>query len=775
MFLRAAVLVSLVVCSSLGLLSVPFGYAWRFRDGDDPGVTASSPVCAAFPHRLAEFDCTHLERDPNRFTASDCEAACCYSLGCRVWVWNRTVIPHCYHGTAASVCGASPNRTSVGARRSTDRLLRSNLALADTVLDDSSWQIVDAPHDSLINATYAQTADHLHGHLPRNVSWYRKHFSLPPAWQKDGSTVRVHFEGVFHFAMVWLNGVFLGSHSCGYTGFTVRLDNVSAAIWGTGNVLSVRADATYGSGHWYEGGGVYRPVYLERLAPVHFVHNGVFVDPQPRGGSAATRAQHIFVSTELQNYGPENSTVRVRMNLFDSHGRLVASNSTASFVVESGAGQPRVHGCMLRPARIQLWSERNPALHTAEVLLESIVSNQRAGTLLDSANITIGFRSLSWTPDHGLYVNSQQLKLQGFSNHDSFAGVGTAVPDRINLFRVQMLRALGGNVWRMSHNPYSSSVYKLLDTLGVLAWDESRDFSMVYIDDMQDMVKRDRNHACVAAWSVCNEYECNQVHLNATQLAFQAKINSLDGGRPTAANTKTSYSFAGIDLLGFSHGDIPIYQEFHSKHPQIPLVLSECCSCTSQRIGNSRVEGSCMHDQNTAGQVEFNAGSLGVWTLFDYQGEPEGTWPSVSSSFGQLDLAGFPKPHAYWYEHNWLASKSGFHLARVLDLLDRPAQAGPNANANGTTLTTITSTAASQLIVDGRALPAHTGAQGNATQWHLPRGAKPPKNVTLLALRGDGTAAASHTVLAPSVQGASRLRLSVDVPSPLSNTGSARC
>ena len=481
--INVLVMVLIVAKESMARESGGFNYGWKFFDGDDPSITPMQPVCTVFDTHN-QVDCTDLEKNPNRFSPSDCASSCCYASGCRVWLWNNSNIPKCFHGNASSVCTRNPKSNSVGGARASSSSLRSDMAFSrglnlrehDSGYDDSGWRIVDVPHDSIINSSYSAFADHLHGHLQRSVSWYRKHFVLPAEWR--GSSVVLHFEGVFHFAMLWLNGQFLQTHSCGYTGFTVRLDNVSSVAWGRENVLAVRADATYGSGHWYEGGGIYRPVHLIHLQPLHFVHNGIFVDPQPRG-------EHIFASAELQNlHASEPSMARVAISLIDVHGMTVATNSTPVLSVQAGALLKPVP-LFLSSASVQLWSVSKPVLYTVQVLLLEKAIHSHEYLISDAMNISSGFRSLNWTSDHGLLVKNENVKLQGFSNHDSFAGVGTAVPDRVNLFRVQTLRALGANIWRMSHNPYSTSLYRLLDTVGLLAWDESRDFSLVYVNDME--------------------------------------------------------------------------------------------------------------------------------------------------------------------------------------------------------------------------------------------------------------------------------------------------
>ena len=180
------VFVLLVFALSLALAQrqiVNFNYGWRFMRSEDPSV-ASNPVCTPFKPLPVGSDCIEIEHNPNRFSAADCETACCLSPNCHVWTWNNSVIPRCFHGGAKAVC-TRDNFTTVGGSRKTARVRNTNFTFSSQSFDDSLWEIVDTPHDSLINQSYAANADHLHGHLPRKVSFYRKHFHLLEEWRNS--------------------------------------------------------------------------------------------------------------------------------------------------------------------------------------------------------------------------------------------------------------------------------------------------------------------------------------------------------------------------------------------------------------------------------------------------------------------------------------------------------------------------------------------------------------------------------------------------------------
>lgn len=321
-------------------------------------------------------------------------------------------------------------------------------ATADATSDiDREWAVVDAPHDFI--AEYGNftedSSDQHHGYLPRNASWYRKHFHLPAAWQSDAGATFVHFEGVFHHATIFLNGKYLMSHECGYTGFDVRLDNATGIRFGEGkeNVLSLRADASFGSGHWYEGGGIYRPVHLVHVAPTHITRDGLFVPPEGDGSL-------IRASAELETTGPDTAA-SVRFSLFEVGGfgstpPIAIAMSEKTSVPAEGRHTVTVSALIKPPAgAIKQWTTKRP--QTYSVLAEVLVDNK----VVDSVHTTVGFRTTTFSGAAGtppFTLNNQPLHFRGFSHHNSIGGLGVAIPERVQLFRVQASRAMGSNMWR---------------------------------------------------------------------------------------------------------------------------------------------------------------------------------------------------------------------------------------------------------------------------------------------------------------------------------------
>ena len=709
----AALALALLPAATQAREETSFSRAWRWHfgpGGDDSGPGPGNAWAAAFAP-ISGCDAADMYPDPHRMTSSDCATACAYDPSCFAYIHDPNAATRtCAHAGAGATCTpAATNATTIGGRRAAPTPLQTAYAFAAAALPAAAgWPLVDAPHDALfsLNGSFSESGgDERHGYRVRTVVWYRKTFALPAEWASGGA-VFVRFEGVVHFAQLYLNGAFLGAHASAYGEFVVRLDNVSGVVFGGDNVLAVRADASYGSEHWYGGGGITRPVQLVRVGALAFVEHGVFVPAELPAGSTTAAA-----SAEFENFGAA-AAAAVRFDVFDAAGALVATATTAAAAPPAnGGGTVVVTAPLALPPDVALWSVAAPALFRVCATLVSA-----GGGVEDSVNVTVGFKRVGWDANAGFSLNGAGFRLRGFSHHNSFAGVGVAIPARLDLFRVQVARALGSNIWRMSHNPYRTSLYDILDATGTAVWDENRDFGPSYAYQMGEMVKRGRNHASIVVNSLCNEIEC--VNQPAVGREMVALARAQDPTKKTTANSNANDGLsADIDVQGLSHAAAATFAAAHAANPAQPLVLSECCSCSTQRLPRETADA-CMAKENAPGiDLPFVAGSLGVWTLFDYQGEPPGPWPYVSSSFGQLDFPGFPKPHAYWYTTNWRelpAAGTPFAAraptARVLDL--------PSALAAAGFVSAITSAPSAELIVDGVSLGVRA-SNGSVLTWPL--------------------------------------------------------
>ncbi len=798
----------LSAAAGLGTEGVSFDYGWRFAM-DHTEIHCDPDT---FPYSLDGVECFGLRKGKGRFSPGDCREECCQDNTCLIWQFNSS--QGCRIGQSDD-CQLL-NSDWAGGSRNPPIPPEDNPKQAAKDYNDNEWEIVDVPHDGLINGMYDQDGVQSHAYLPMKSLWYRKHFNLPIDW-KDQS-IWVEFRGVFRASSVYLNGQHLVSHDSGYTTFLVRLDNASSVNYGDGveneNVIAVetRADIGY-TGWWYEGGGIYRHVWLFTTDHAHLVVHGVYgpskvkgiiSDHDPIDPSKGQYADvEFYPQAEVYNeYVYKSISVMVIFNLYDENGDLKGSVKSEAVTILPDQFTIFNETIPTIP-NIELWSITRPYFYKLCVSLISVRDNY----VFDNSTFTIGVRDTLWDPKTGFYLNRKKFTWRGFNNHNSFTGVGVALPERINLFKGQMMRAVGANSWRMSHNPPVPHLLDILDHIGVIVWDENRNFgsNITYVEAQRDMVKRDRNHPSIVAWSFCNEIGCVTEYVDEVGAAFAKVSKQMDPDRPVTANVNhylegnlTSF----LDVQGFSHQDGKAFDSFHKDYPNKPLIGSECCSCVSQRgedFANSNkavlgsFNGDCNQEQ-TGYQLnrDFVSGCM-VWTLFDYYGEPAPYgWPMVSSSYGSIDLAGFAKPSAYWYRAWWYyraksnATYEGYDVPINPPSLVNPYLSGSEENSDDGYMIHIvqnweyfenksnrmiqayTNAHRAELIVNGKSFgKALVNWQGWA-EWNgvtFEAGM-----ITAHALNDLDEVKASHTVETAGT--AAKIVTAVDVPSVRTGTGS---
>jgi len=540
--------------------------------------------------------------------------------------------------------------------------------------DDTAWRVVHLPHDYVVEGAFDPHASAAHGFRPVVPAWYRKTFSLPVS--DKGKSVWLDFDGVYRDSKVWLNGTLLGEHPSGYTSFCYDISR--AAHFGGVNVLAVSVDPRKFEGWWYDGGGIYRHVWLNVADPLHIAPDGVAVTaslPEPGTDGVASTAT-VAVKTEVA--GPpfkavnDKSPVLVQQ-VVDPQGRVIASNTVSLL----GLKQERTQSFTV--AHPLLWSLETPRLYHLHTEI-------RQGTrVLDSADAPFGIRTIRFDAATGLYLNGKPVKIQGTCNHQDFAGIGVGVPDNLEYWRVRKLKGMGSNAWRMSHNPPTPALLDACDKLGMLVMDENRHLGDTYRDhtppgtpatdlhDLADMVRRDRNHPSIIMWSLCNEEGLQGTDEGAHIFASMMRVvRKYDTSRPITCAMNQSWG-RGIstveDLQGVNYHP-QVYNQFHLAHPNMPLFGSETSSAVGTRgiyatdpargyvnAYDTQPGGSWANTAEHAWQPiaedSYVAGGF-VWTGFDYRGEPTPfAWPCISSHFGIMDTCGFPKDAYYYYQAAW--------------------------------------------------------------------------------------------------------------------------
>lgn len=540
--------------------------------------------------------------------------------------------------------------------------------------NDNDWQPVDLPHDFIVALPFVNDPNlYQFGYKPvgrkypeTSIGWYRRVFEIP---QEDaGRRISVEFDGVFRNAMVALNGIYLGQNLSGYAPF--RFDITDFLRYGDKNVLVVRVDATEHEGWFYEGGGIYRHVWLTKTSPLHIEHWGNVVTSKLRSEMAI-----VSIATTVENETDEVRMCTVVWEIFDAQGSKVSLTHTASAPVP--ARQKLEFSTELPLNNSKLWSLDEPYLNRARARIES------DGSVADQCDTTFGIREIRFDPDHGFFLNGQRIEIKGMCNHQDHAGVGSALPDRLQYFRIARLKEMGVNAYRTSHNPPTPALLDACDRLGMLVMDETRMFSSSpeALSQLERMVRRDRNHPCVFLWSLGNEEPLQGTPAGA-RIAETMKgvVRGLDDSRPVTLAMNGSWekgASAIVDVQGCNYFHLGDIDKFHAAFPQKPIFGSEEASTLSTRgiYANDAARGymsaydvnrpywgSLAEDWwNYYAARPFAAGAF-VWTGFDYRGEPTPyKWPCISSHFGVMDTCGFPKDTYFYYQAQWM-DKSVLHL-----------------------------------------------------------------------------------------------------------------
>lgn len=602
-------------------------------------------------------------------------------------------------------------------------------APAKAGFDDSAWRKLDLPHDWGVEGAFDIDLPGETGKLPwPGIGWYRKRFNISRSDANRRITLEV--DGAMSYAKIWLNGQLVGEWPYGYSSWAFDLTPFIQV--GAENVLAIRLDNKPDSSRWYPGGGIYRDVWLSKTAPVHVAHWGTQVTTQIEGATTQVSAK-----TTLQNEGATPRPVLVVTTVLDAKGKAVA---TAQTRLTLAAGASQTVQAQLPLVNAQKWALQNPYRYT-------LMSQVRSGReVLDEHQTPFGVRTIEWNAQKGFLLNGQRVPLNGVCLHHDLGALGAAWNRRAAQRQLEILRRMGVNAIRTSHNPPAPGFLDLCDEMGFLVIDEFSDtwkaakkpngyarlFDKWAEKDLRAMLRRDRNHPSIIAWSIGNEVGEQWSGEGGLQTArFLAGIvRSEDTSRlVTSGNNATEAGFNGFqrttDVFGYNYkpGD---YARFHQSNPDIPFYGSETASTISSRgeyffpVGNDKSGGQSdfqmsSYDLYAPGwamppDVEFEgqdrtpfvAGEF-VWTGFDYLGEPTPynadvtnllnyadpqeraraeaelkalgkiKVPSRSSYFGIVDLAGFPKDRFYLYQARW---RPDLPLAHILPHWNWPERVG---------------------------------------------------------------------------------------------------
>lgn len=543
--------------------------------------------------------------------------------------------------------------------------------------NDSTWQEVKVPHDWVTILPYADVASHSHGYKTvgykypeTSVGWYRKTINIPAS--DLGKHIALKFDGIFRNARVWFNGFYMGTEPSGYA--TQVYDVTEYVNYGGDNLICVRADATLEEGWFYEGAGIYRDAWLLKSAAVSVAPFGTFVYAdlkQPYDKAT------IHVETEVNNHSLTTQQCEVSHRLLDADGREVAKSESSTIMLRA---KQTLNSQLLtlNLSAPHLWSPADPYLYKVETTVKV------DGCVTDVYETTTGIRDIEFDADRGFLLNGQPLKLKGVNMHQDHAGVGAAIPDALQAWRIKQLKKMGCNAYRASHNPMTPALLDICDREGILVIDENRltGINEEHLRLLERMIKRDRNHPSVILWSNGNEEWGMENTIQGTRIAAAMReyTHLLDPTRhSTIANAGGREMVKGLDVVGFNYIVQNDVDNQKKNNPTWKIVGTEettGCGTRGWYFKDEKYPGRMVSlnrtmEQNYENIIERGwkfyderpwAAGLFYWTGFDYRGEPNPlSYPAHDSEFGILDYCGFPKDEAY-YLKSWWTDEPVLHI-----------------------------------------------------------------------------------------------------------------
>ncbi|MBW8847580.1 MAG: DUF4982 domain-containing protein [Burkholderiales bacterium] len=622
--------------------------------------------------------------------------------------------------------------------------------------EDRPWRRVDLPHDWAVELPFSARGSSQHGMkaigrgFPENsVGWYRRELAIPASAR--GQRIALEFDGVFRDSVVWVNGHYLHREASGYSGFQVDISDY--LHFGGRNVVAVRVDATTQEGWWYEGAGIYRHVWLTQTGPLHVEPWGTSVHATVNGDRA-----DVAVDTAVRNDGQAAESFGLEHELRDPAGRLVARSSVPAHRLAADASLGM--SAQLRVKAPQLWSLQTPQRYTLTTYVK------RGGQVVDRVDTPFGIRTIRFDANEGFFLNGRHVKLHGVNNHQDHAGIGVALPDGMHEARLKMLKAMGVNAIRSAHHPATPELLDACDRLGMLVIDEHRMMGTApqIRDELERMVRRDRNHPSVVLWSVGNEEWAIENSELGTRLTQQmtAIVHRLDPTRPVTQAASSSGqaegTSVGAQVIGFNYKGQHDIDAMHRRFPDRPMVVTEEAATHATR-GVYADDPARVHlaayDKATGASYtssieegwRFNAerpflAGMFVWTGFDYRGEPSPFgWPAISSQFGMLDTTGALKDSGQYLKAAWTAEP----MVHVLPHWNWPGHEGQPIDVR-----VYANTDEVELLLNGRSLGRKALQRYGHLQWAVPyapgsltaHGYRGGQLVTTqtVATTGDGTA-----------------------------------
>lgn len=530
------------------------------------------------------------------------------------------------------------------------------------------WRKVELPHDYVIEGVSEESGNNALGFLPYDNAWYRKKFILPA--EDEGRRITLFFEGVATHATVYLNGCLMKHNFCGYNSFEV--DITDAAKYGEENLLAVYVSTESHEGWWYEGGGIYRHVYLCKTDATSLDLWGIYVLPEKLGDGE----WKVTVENTLRRDALGKRDIRTVSEILDADGSVVASVEASGEIDEYSKAILSSYCNISNP---QLWSPDEPTLYTCKTTV--FVAKDGIERECDSDSVRFGFRQVEIDPKRGLFINGKHTVIKGVCGHADCGLTGKAVPDNIHREKVRMMKEMGANAYRTSHYPQAEALMDAFDELGMLVMDEVRWFESTDegLEQLTMLMKRDRNRPSVIFWSVGNEEPlfvtergrriCRRMMAHARKLDSSRFIMTANDKSPDKATV-----YDENDIIGINY-NLDMYEKVHEKYPDKAIFASECCATGTTRgwyYPNDPAHGYLSaYDADTNAHFrsreytwkflrshEWIMGGF-QWIAFEHRGEA--VWPRLCSQSGAIDLF-LQKKDAFWQNQSFWLDEPMIHL-----------------------------------------------------------------------------------------------------------------
>lgn len=530
----------------------------------------------------------------------------------------------------------------------------------------NDWKEVNLPHDWVVEGAFVHdnnlgSQPAANGYLPTGLGFYRKEFEISE--EDKGKKISIEFDGIFRNSTVWVNGHLLGGHKSGYTPSRYDLTDVLRYGEEGKNAILVKVDASEYEGWWYEGGGIYRHVWLIKTDRLHIARFGTYVTTPIISDAEAT----VSIKTTLKNEYKVAKNIALISRIVDKKGMILDTKTTSLSVAPYDQVEIAQTGTIQKP---MLWSPETPELYK---ILTEVTEN---GNIVDTYETTFGVRTIEINTK-GVFLNGKLYPVKGTCNHQDFAGIGVALPDKINWYKLKLLKEMGSNGYRCSHHPPTPELLDMCDSMGFLVVDENRFLSSSAdgLEDLKIMLYRDRNHPSLFMWSMENEEWIQGTVMGKRILETLVQTtHKVDSTRPVTAAMNHARNEGGyadvLDVVGYNYGDKQLaYVIDKEDHHDRVIFCTEGTSFVSTRgeyetnwekgyTSNSVIvkpDWGPYPGEDWADIVKYPyLGGLFVWTGFDYRGEPTPFWwPCVVSHFGIMDICGFPKDGYYAYKAAW--------------------------------------------------------------------------------------------------------------------------